>query len=301
MPGSRNMKPSSGRPKKPPLTHFLCLPLVTPHSKPQLEKSLQHFRDAVAAKDDAPTATVMPGVPPQAIRPVGALHCTLGVMTLDPEKLQRAIHFLTHLDITRLMHDQGRVTPQQPGTALAVHLTGLLSMHPPRHTSMLYCAPTDADGSDKLYPFCLAVRKAFTEQRLLVEDARKLKLHATILNTIYAKGKNKRPAKPRQTDASDSALDTTTPDPTTSPNQQISPPPRSNDDAPSDGHGPTTNAPLKIDATAILDQFKDFVWAQNVVVDRIAICEMGAKKILDERGEVVAEEYREVASLKLPP
>ncbi|KAF2766054.1 hypothetical protein EJ03DRAFT_278850 [Teratosphaeria nubilosa] len=288
MAGYKDQKPSA--PEKPPLTHFLCLPLVTPQSKPQLEKSLQQFRDAATS-----TASVMPGIHAKAIRPVGALHCTLGVMSLDQEQLHKATQFLANLDIQRLIRDEQ--TPQQRVQPFEIDLKGLVSMHAPRNTSILYCAPTDSDGSEKLYPFCLAVRKAFSEQRLLVEDDRKLKLHATIMNTIYAKGRKKRSAKPRKT----AALDLNTPDPQNPPNadQEINQAPR-NDEPRSAGHGPHASAPLKIDATALLEQYKDVVWAQNVALDRIAICEMGAKKILNEQGEVVAEEYKEVASLKLP-
>jgi activating signal cointegrator complex subunit 1 len=81
-------------------------------------------------------------------------------------------------------------------------------------------------------------------------------LHATLINTIYAKGRK------------------------------------------SQGHGPNAKAPLKIDARALLERYQDFVWARDVVLDRIAICEMGAKKLV-ENGEVVGEQYTEVASVSL--
>ena len=67
----------------------------------------------------------------------------------------------------------------------------------------------------------------------------------------------------------------------------------------SQGHGRNANAPLKIDARALLDKYADFVWAKDVVLDRIAICEMGAKQRI-ENGVVVGEEYTEVASVPLP-
>ena len=81
-------------------------------------------------------------------------------------------------------------------------------------------------------------------------------MHATLVNTIYAKGKK------------------------------------------SQGHGPNANAPLKIDARALLHKYENFVWAEDLILDRIAICEMGAKKQM-ENGEVVGEEYTEVASVPL--
>lgn len=52
-----------------------------------------------------------------------------------------------------------------------------------------------------------------------------------------------------------------------------------------------------IDARALLEHFKDFVWAEDVVLNRVAICEMGAKNVVDRRtGRVVDEAYTEVES-----
>jgi activating signal cointegrator complex subunit 1 len=151
--------------------------------------------------------------------------------------------------------------PASPLVALAlitIDLKGLASMHDPQNTSILYIDPSDA--THRLYPFCLALQKIFREEGVLLPDDRDLKLHATIVNTIYAKGKNNR----------------------------------------SQGHGPHANAPLKFDARALLEEYEDFVWAEGVVLDRIAICEMGAKKRVDGEGNVVGEEYTEVASVDLP-
>jgi len=81
----------------------------------------------------------------------------------------------------------------------------------------------------------------------MVDVNRPLKLHVTIVNTIYAQGRNGR-------------------------------------------------HPL-IDARAILEHFKDFVWLEDILLDRVAICEIGAKKLVDARtGRVVDEAYNEVAA-----
>jgi len=59
---------------------------------------------------------------------------------------------------------------------------------------------------------------------------------------------------------------------------------------------PNWRHPL-IDARALLAHFKDFIWLENVRLDRIAICEMGAKEMVDARtGRVVDEAYTEVAA-----
>ena len=57
---------------------------------------------------------------------------------------------------------------------------------------------------------------------------------------------------------------------------------------------------MRFDASKLIDEYKDFTWAQDIQVDRVQICKMGAKKIwssgkegagevLDERYEVVCE------------
>lgn len=299
--------------KRPPLTHFLCVPLVTPESRPQLEASLKAFKDEVSPP--APEANqaieraeeshgkdgdvVLPYVHPKSIRPVGTLHCTLGVMSLDQEKLTEAISLLESIDIQAMLKDttvqskdasdtrstfhestagkldslEKPITPptlERHDGPFQVDLKGLVSMHSAKSTSILYSSP--ADGTGRLLPFCIAVQKMFKDKGFIIDD-RPLKLHATIVNTIYAKGRN-RPSK-----ANGGA---------------------SNQETKAQGHGPNASAPLKIDATTILEKYQDFTWAKDVILDRVAICEMGAKKVMDEDENVTDEEYTEIANIALP-
>ncbi|KAK4902608.1 hypothetical protein LTR27_000545 [Elasticomyces elasticus] len=286
-------------PKKPPLTHFLCLPLVTAESRPQLELSIKRFIDEVAGgQADADGDEDTSKVHPKAIRPVGALHCTLGVMSLDKAGLEEAIQALQSLDMKSMLQQarsQGptssmenseiAIKSEREVATLSIDLKGLVSMHDPQNTSILYSAPEDR--SNRLYPFCQAVQKHFADAELLVPDDRPLKLHATIVNTIYAKGKKKPPM--RQRDREEAAEQ-----------DNAGQGGGEGQDDRSQGHGPQANAPLKLDATALLERYQNFVWAGNVVLDRIAICEMGAKKITDAEGRVSNEEYTEVASVQLP-
>ncbi|KAK4953272.1 hypothetical protein LTR10_008981 [Elasticomyces elasticus] len=304
--------------KKPPLTHFLCLPLVTAESRPQLELSIKRFTNEVAGRQvDADGGDVTPRVHPKAIRPVGALHCTLGVMSLDKAGLEEAVQTLQSLDMKSMLrqaHGQGPASTTknsevaiEPGTSgaapssltrpvspplierevipLSIDLKGLVSMHDPQNTSILYSAPEDR--SNGLYPFCQAVQKRFVDAELLVPDDRPLKLHATIVNTIYAKGKKKPPMRQRDREEAAEA-------------DEAGQGAGDGQDDRSQGHGPKANAPLRMDATALLERYREFMWAENVVLDRVAICEMGAKKITDAEGRVVAEEYTEVATVRLP-
>jgi activating signal cointegrator complex subunit 1 len=160
-------------------------------------------------------------------------------------------------------------------------------MHSPKQTSILYIAPTDETG--RLTPFCIALQKMFKDKGFMIDD-RPLKLHATIVNTIYAKGRKRPPRSNAYESSSGNAKA----------KHQLGEVDPSTPDDRSQGHGPNANAPLKIDATAILEKYEDFVWAKDVVLDRVAICEMGAKKVVDEEGNVKDEEYTEVACIALP-
>jgi activating signal cointegrator complex subunit 1 len=69
--------------------------------------------------------------------------------------------------------------------ALQIGLRGLESMHMSSKTSILYSAPAD---DDRLYPFCQKLKDIFTEAEFILEENRPLKLHATIVNTVYVPG-----------------------------------------------------------------------------------------------------------------
>ena len=60
----------------------------------------------------------------------------------------------------------------------------------------------------------------------------------------------------------------------------------------------------RFDATALIERYRDVVWASDVRIEKVAICEMGAKDVLggeDSGGVVVVDQvYREIASVELP-
>jgi activating signal cointegrator complex subunit 1 len=277
----------SGDQKRPPLTHFLCYPLVNETTRPEIQKSLERFREEVAEKGV---------IPPKAVRPVGTLHLTLGVMSVPSEEaLQEEIRRLQALDLRSLLSASA---PQQtevesiPGP-LTVSLRGLVPMQSPRQTSILYATPVDATG--RLQKFSEGLKSAFGEgeEACLVKDSRPLKLHATIVNTIYAKsggrggsGKGKKGAhvdreEPQTSSTADSQTTATALNPTFDG---------------STGHGPHAKSWLRFDASELIEQHQDFVWADGVAIDRIHICKMGAKKILNEEGDVMDEQYEVVAT-----
>ena len=253
-------------PPKPPLTHFLCLPLVTASSRPLLEASIARFKSGLTSADDARSTSI----PPKAIRPVGALHFTLGVMSLDARRLEAACTFLQSLNLLELLKES--IAADSDGTVkrdiggqkdieatgsdaspFKMTLAGLHAMQSPNKTSSLYIAPPEI--SPALTPFCIKLQAAFRDAGFLIPESRAFKLHATVVNTIYA-----REAK--------------------------------------SGKKRWSKDSGKIDATELIERYKDYEWLKDTTLDRIAICEMGAKKIM-EGEEVVDQVYTEVASVPL--
>jgi activating signal cointegrator complex subunit 1 len=254
-------------------------------------------------------------------------------MSLSPQQLEEAIQYLSNLDLHILLRDiTHRCVAEQaaedgaiaenlnaatmPDTdSLTLNLSSLIPMQAPHKTSILYAEPKDA--SQRLSRFAQALRDVFVQQGFLVKDERPLRLHATLVNTIYAKekrgkGRPKRQQQKQQpiTNTSiipdeetnthhdhdhDDRLSTTgsvdsnptaPPDPSTS--EQQTP-------AGNDGHSSQGSSLMRFDARSLIERYKGFVWAEGVRVDRVYVCKMGAKKIFNQEGEVVDEVYEVVA------
>lgn len=179
-------------PPRPPLTHFLCIPLVTATSRQQISANLSSFRADV-------TSAVSFGIPEQAIRPVSTLHLTLGVMSLPKDEgLEKAVALLKTIMPRQILAEIVPTRPSTSGTLVAeargppppfptVTLKGLHSMQSAAKASVLYAPPVDPEGV--LRRFCEKLRATFQEAGFMEEDTRPLLLHATILNTIYVKGR----------------------------------------------------------------------------------------------------------------
>ncbi|KAI1093761.1 kinase A anchor protein [Rostrohypoxylon terebratum] len=240
-------------PSLPSPTHFLCLPLVTRASRHQLAASLSNFSADVTSPDSF-------AIPEQAIRPLGTLHLTIGVMSFPKDEgLEKAVALLKTLAPRSILAGvkaasassatadsvggaDGIEPSGSPPPLLPLTLRGLHPMQSASKTSVLYASPSDTEGT--LQRFCEKLRSTFQEAGLMAMENRPLLLHATILNTIYVKGRKK-----------------------------------------------GRKEKLLIDASGILDRYDDYVWMENVPVEKIAICKMGAKKQEDgdEAYEVEAE------------
>ena len=154
-------------------THFLSLQLA--HGR--LTRSLAAFRADITSPSTF-------NIPDDAVRPPGTLHLTLGVMSLTEETMPAAQDILKSMRPRHILH---RLRPKSDG--LFVTLKGLDAMKPASKTSVLYAPPVDADGV--LYSFCEALRRPFRDAGLIKDDGRPLLLHATVVNTIYVKGRRR--------------------------------------------------------------------------------------------------------------
>ncbi|KAK5629371.1 hypothetical protein RRF57_005086 [Xylaria bambusicola] len=92
---------------------------------------------------------------------------------------------LADIDVPTPAAEEGSPIGPLP-SPLSVTLKGLQSMQSPAKSSVLYTPPVD---SGSLTKFCEKLRSVFQDAGLMMEDNRPLLLHATILNTIYVKGK----------------------------------------------------------------------------------------------------------------
>ncbi len=276
-------------PPRPPLTHFLCLPLVTTSSRPLLQTALERF----TAEAVSPTEASPVRIPEKAIRPLETLHLTIGVMSLQTQdRIDACLTFLRGLDVHDLLREAEKLStaasesgstgtveaidksltgtpnsksppdkpaapsgPPSPPSPLTISLSGLHPMHSPASTSILYAVPTDP--TFRLLNFCQSLQQLFTSATFLLPDDRPLRLHATIVNTIYAKDRSTRPR--------------------------------------GGGHGRGSREKKGFDATRWIEKYEGFEWAAWVRIEKVAICEMGAKEV---EGDGV--EYLEIGSVSLP-
>jgi activating signal cointegrator complex subunit 1 len=109
------------------------------------------------------------------------------------------------------------------------------------------------DSGLLLRRFCELLKAKFVAAELMTPEDRPLLLHATVVNTIYVKGNHSRGGA-------------------------------------RGGRGGRER--LTIDARDLVDRYEDYVWLENMKVEKVRICRMGAKKVED--GEVEGDEAYEV-------
>ncbi|KAI5296290.1 hypothetical protein KEM52_004484 [Ascosphaera acerosa] len=312
-------------PPPPRPTHFLCLPLVGPAVAPQLAAALEHFRHRAAA--------LQPALPAAAIRPLGTLHLTLGVMSLpDAQRLQHAVALLHALDLRAVLRQAQRQRTRIEAAAsaaavatatatgekeeetspLRISLVSLGALPSVEAARVLYARPHDPSGC--LHAFADAVRQRFVQAGLVREDLeavrvpgrrkprlqpRPLLLHATVANTVYASKVQRRNHGSNGNGRPDQQL-----------RQQYTA--QTFDATPllNDLGGiVTATATATATTTSISTQTAastpSFVWAEGLPIDCLCICEMGARPVeheplLASGGPSLGLEYKAVTQRLIP-
>ncbi|KAK6344660.1 hypothetical protein TWF718_006618 [Orbilia javanica] len=262
-------------PSKSP-THFLCLPLhgsyyqTLPPAHVSLKRALKQFTiDETDREPGLSEADEKSVIPRDAFRPFDTLHLTLGVMTLSTkEEVENAISTLRDLDISQFLPP-----PPVAGGDRKVYVD-LKGLEPFSNTqsnitncNVLFVPPTDASSSSqtRLLQFSESLRAYFIEKGILTPENRPLKLHATVINTVYCKRINP-------------ALDS----------RNVGRRDRN-----------SRQNRIQFDATEVLEKYRGHVWVEGLEIDRVQICRMGAKKgvevVLDDgTTEVVGGGYESV-------
>ncbi|KUI74044.1 hypothetical protein VM1G_09351 [Cytospora mali] len=258
------MSSSSQKPKAPQLTHFLCIPLVTSKSRPQLSQTLASFQDDVTRPKELGGFEL----PAEAVRPVGTLHFTLGMMSFPKDEgLDKAVEMLKSLKPREILSTvQKPVMPgetksgagpdqqqEQSQSQVLITLKGLNPMQKVEKATVLYAPPSDPHGI--LQGFGEKIKAQFKGAGLLAPGDLPLLLHATIVNTIYVKGRNRPGAGKKKWERS-----------------------------------------VITDAQAMVDRYEDQVWMEDVPLEKIAICRMSAKPI-EKDGVVVDAAYEVEAEI----
>ena len=262
-------------PPRPPLTHFLSLPLVNETSRSQLTTSLQRL-----TADLVGTGFLGDAVAPEmAIRPLRSLHLTLGVMSLTTsDKLAGSLRLLEDVDLQPLLqgaestNPTSDLAPPAPGSLgahpLTISLKSLASMgRSSTAASVIYTIPVDRTG--RLEPFCNGLRDIFERAGFIVEEDRPLLLHTTLVNTAYLQRSSGYQSSGQTRSRGNYA-----------------------------GHGRKRRS-IYFDARDFIDSYSDFEFAKDVTLDKISICKMGTKRFLDADGNFIGEGYEVVAERAL--
>ncbi|KAH8599139.1 kinase A anchor protein [Bisporella sp. PMI_857] len=259
-------------------------------------RSERQAREELSAGDEGT-------VPEGALRPLGTLHLTLGVMALDGEGLDAARALLREIDFGSILSSLRSPAGHRPSSegdrdgeerrrrpeGFGIALKGLESMTPRSadRSTILY-AKVAEELEGMLLGFCEMARRAFVDRGLIIEEngrsSRPLLLHATLVNLVYIQGRGRR-NKPRHDPGRRREVRAGRQEGSTLGGGEAfqKQPERM------EGKGKVT-----FDARGLLEMYKDTVWARDIPVDKLVIYKMGAKKVHGEEGEAY-EAVAEVA------
>lgn len=271
------------------LSHFLCIPITTAHSRAQLEQTLHQF------KNDPTTSKIPAG----AYRPLQTLNISIEVLSLPTaDRVAAACHHLRSLDIDGLLrraskgapgnthgvHEVQQRTPpvnQESRTSvsatgsgspsLTVKLSGIRSNSrlgrraPDQGITGWSLRTSYTDSTSRLSPFLDEIRRAFRAAGFQTPGLRPEINHGHIklLSTKHASSRPKTLVR--------------------SPKE------------PSKFQRPEVP---RFETRNIIQKFENFVFVEDIRLERLSLCELGLGKQIERFG--AEAQLSEVCSVPLP-
>ncbi|XP_048167753.1 activating signal cointegrator 1 complex subunit 1 isoform X1 [Corvus hawaiiensis] len=165
--------------KKQPFTHFLSFAL----NQPAVQQRFLQFKEEVLEK-----CSKDHGVSSSLFQNPAKLHLTLGTLVLlNEQEIQKACDLLQRCkeDFVEDFLGFSQVTGGQP---LTVEVAGVEYMNDdPAMTDVLYAKVRMKDGSDRLQMVADQLVERFVASGLMRKEWDRVKLHATVMNTLFRK------------------------------------------------------------------------------------------------------------------
>ncbi|NWY05549.1 ASCC1 protein, partial [Nothoprocta ornata] len=159
--------------KKQPFTHFLSFAL----NQPVVQERFLQFKEQVLEK-----CSKDPGVSSSLFQNPAKLHLTLGTLVLlSEQEIRRACELLRRCKDDFVDQITG-------GSPLVVEVAGVEYMNDdPTMTDVLYAKVHMKDGSDRLQVLADKLVERFVASGLMLKEWDRVKLHATVMNTLFRK------------------------------------------------------------------------------------------------------------------
>ncbi|KAM7169729.1 activating signal cointegrator 1 complex subunit 1 isoform 1-T3 [Macrochelys suwanniensis] len=162
--------------KKQPFTHFLSFAL----NQPAIQEKFLQFKEEVLEK-----CSKDHGVNSSLFQNPAKLHLTIGTLVLlNEQEIQKACELLQR-------SKEDFIDKTVGGKSLTVEVAGIEYMNDdPAMIDVLYAKVHMKDGSDKLQLIADRLMEQFVTSGLMMKEWDRVKLHATIMNTLFRKDPN---------------------------------------------------------------------------------------------------------------
>uniref|UniRef100_A0A8D0C6K8 Activating signal cointegrator 1 complex subunit 1 n=1 Tax=Salvator merianae TaxID=96440 RepID=A0A8D0C6K8_SALMN len=159
--------------KKQPFTHFLSFAL----NQPEIQEKFLQFKEEVLEK-----CSNDHGVSSSLFQNPAKLHLTIGTLVLlNEQEIQKAQELLQACK-------EDFIDTVAGGKPLTVEVAGIEYMNDdPAMIDVLYAKVHMKDGSDKLQLIADKLNAKFVTSGLMMKEWDKVKLHATVMNTVFRK------------------------------------------------------------------------------------------------------------------